>query len=300
MPYRNIFKKKINKLCSRSFDDKLFRDKKSNDALSRYGFVVFNKVIPDDVILGLRELYNQIRQSKDFEHTDFFINSVSFNSKEIRQQTYEQVNLAVKSYVGEILNIDRLRFPISVGYCINPAHSVSGSRPHQDPSLVDETTGNSLVLWISLSDTEVTNGCLHVIPRSHLFGNHFRSNYHMKWNFEPFIDVINEHMVPVPTRAGDVIVFDPALIHGSTVNKTNADRLAIQISTVPSDKELVTVVEENTLFKDFAVLYKIDEGYFTEEHVSKIPSQRYPVLNKKEIDYYYTKQSFLELLNNSK
>lgn len=300
MHLKNLFKRKIDTLISRSFNDKLFKDIKAGKELSHNGFVLFKKVLPEETVTSLNELYNAIKQLKDFEQTDYFVNSVSFKSKEIRQQTYDKVTQSVKKYIGNILNIDLLRFPISVGYCINPANSVSGSRPHQDPSLVDETSGNSLVIWISLGDTDVNNGCLHVIPKSHLFGNQFRSNFHMKWNFEPFIDIISEHMVPVPTQAGDVIIFDPALIHGSTINKSNSDRLAIQMSTVPADRELINVVEQNTMLQDFAVLHKIDESYFTEEHVSKIPSQKFPILSKKKIDYYYTKGSFLDLLTLSK
>jgi len=203
--------------------------------------------------------------------------------------------------LNKFLETEKVRFPISVGYCINPANSTTGSRPHQDPNLVDETKGYSLVLWVSLCDTNVQNGCLHVLPGSHLWGNHIRSNFHVRWKFEEFLDdILWKNMSPVPTQSGDIICFDPALIHGSTPNKTNQERLGIQISLIPKQEELVSVIEEKGLLSPVAKYYNIDETYFTDEDVYRHPSEKFPVIKKEKINYYYTRNDILNMVDEYK
>lgn len=280
----------------KDFKYNFFINNSYQSILASEGYVVINNIFPKNVICELTENYYKIKKLKDFKPTNYFINSVSFNSSEIRSQIYHAVNDMVKPYLANILKIQEIRFPISVGYCINPANSISGSRMHQDPSLVDETIGNSLVVWISLCDMDTKNGCFHAIPKSHLFGNTYRSNFNMKWAFESYIDIIDHYKIPIPTKAGDVVIFDPALIHGSSINTSNSDRIAIQMSAIPLEMKLINAVEHKTIFGKYAILYEIDEDYFTQEHVSKIPSQKYPIIDKKKINYYYTKSSFLNLL----
>jgi hypothetical protein len=65
-------------------------------------------------------------------------------------------------------------------------------------------------------------------------------------------------------------------------NRTNEERLAIQISTIPKDQNLITVIEERKGIFDYAKSFNIDEDYFTEENVCNSPSDKYPVIKEEE------------------
>lgn len=294
---RQFFSSKGNPLINREFDSTLFIHQDLNTNLTRKGYVLVKNVLPSNIVDELLAQYQHITGFEDHQSTDYFINSVSFYSSEIRHFTYRSTYKILSEYLKNILNFSKLRIPISIGFCINPAYSKSGSRMHQDPSLIDETLGNSLVIWISLCDMDKNNGCLHVLPGSHLFGNSYRSNFHIKWLFEPYMDIINENAIPIPTKAGDIIIFDPALIHGSTANTTDKDRLAIQISAIPKNLELINVIEKNSFWRKYFLFYNIDESYFTEEHVSQIPSTKYPILYRRRMNIGMDRIKFANLIN---
>lgn len=59
------------------------------------------------------------------------------------------------------------------------------------------------------------DGCFAVIPGSH------KSNFPRPWGTHPDE---NPPLQPVPSRAGDAIIFTEALTHGSTVNVSNRPR----------------------------------------------------------------------------
>lgn len=68
---------------------------------------------------------------------------------------------------------------------------------------------------IPLIDCGAEDGCFAVIPGSH------KSAFPKPWGNHPDE---NPPLVPVPTRAGDVIVFTEALTHGSLVNRSGRPR----------------------------------------------------------------------------
>jgi phytanoyl-CoA hydroxylase len=58
-----------------------------------------------------------------------------------------------------------------------------------------------------LDDSTPENGCLHVLPGSHAWGLSAREIAQRGWEFEGW--------VPVPAKAGDVLLHDTRLVHGS-------------------------------------------------------------------------------------
>jgi len=253
-----------------------------------------------EIELLLNVFYN-IRAHPEYPKFGAFTNSVSFKSNVIRNYTREEVTKIIQPKLKSFINDNALRFPISVGYCINPANSISGSRAHQDPNLVDESIAYSLVFWIPLMDMNIENGTLQVVEGSHLWGNHIRSNFHVKWQFEPFLDtIIKDNLQPINVKAGDIICFDAALIHSSAINQTNKDRIAIQISTIPKSQNLVTVVQSKSMLFPIANYINIDEEYFTKESVWNKPSENYEIIKTERINYYYTKRSLEAIINEYK
>ena len=64
-----------------------------------------------------------------------------------------------------------------------------------------------------LEDTNSENGCTHVVPGSHLLGEYSDRSY--------------QNPMPVPGRAGDLLIWDARLWHGSKKNNTDNTRWCI-------------------------------------------------------------------------
>jgi phytanoyl-CoA hydroxylase len=95
---------------------------------------------------------------------------------------------------------------------------------HQDNNYTqhDPAVG-SINIWVALVDMTPQNGCLEVVPRSHLGGQLASTDAgdgHRKLDVDP------KTLFPVRMRAGDAIAFTRWTVHGSGKNTTDEPRVA--------------------------------------------------------------------------
>lgn len=98
---------------------------------------------------------------------------------------------------------------------------------HQDWSCCWRAHTDELVTcFVYLHDADKTNGCLQVVPGSHLGKplHPFRGGGHFE--VDP-ASVPKDKIQPVPLRAGDMICFDSYLLHYSDLNRSRVPRMAI-------------------------------------------------------------------------
>jgi len=98
---------------------------------------------------------------------------------------------------------------------------------HQDWSCCWRAHTDELVTcFVYLDDADETNGCLQVVPGSHLGKptHPFKAGGHFE--VDPAC-VSQDQVVPVPLRAGDMICFDSYLLHHSDLNRSLDPRMAI-------------------------------------------------------------------------
>lgn len=97
---------------------------------------------------------------------------------------------------------------------------------HQDNNYTkhDPATG-SINIWVALVDMTPENGCLQVIPRSHLKGQ-WTSRNSDDGDTHQQIDVDPIDCFPLRMRAGDAVAFTRWTVHGSGPNHTDEPRVA--------------------------------------------------------------------------
>lgn len=109
--------------------------------------------------------------------------------------------------------------------------------PHQDWNIVDETEFRSFNVWVPLVDVTAENGAVFILEKSHLLMPTFRGP-----NFpNPMGKIMPEVwklMVPLEMKAGEALVYDHRLVHGSPRNETETDRLACVFGIKPKDAEM--------------------------------------------------------------
>ena len=109
---------------------------------------------------------------------------------------------------------------------------------HQDWSVVDESKFYSATVWVPTVDTTEENGALRVLPGSHLFFDHYRSN-NIPVGYRGCEQLLWDNMVTVPMKAGQAFVLNHAVIHASSPNRTDRERLAVAYGLVPKDAPLM-------------------------------------------------------------
>jgi phytanoyl-CoA hydroxylase len=87
-------------------------------------------------------------------------------------------------------------------------------------------TDQLVTCFIYLDDADATNGCLQVIPGSHQGKPILPFKPGSRFEVDPG-SVPSEKAIPVPLKAGEMIYFDPYLLHYSDLNRGRVPRRAI-------------------------------------------------------------------------
>ncbi len=106
-----------------------------------------------------------------------------------------------------------------------------GQAWHQDECFIPTRDRSLCAAWIAIDDATLENGCLRVIPGSHLAGALYPSREHSRVDeFDPApeshgFDERNE--IAVEMRAGSVLFFNGYLLHRSRKNTSDRYRRAL-------------------------------------------------------------------------
>ena len=108
---------------------------------------------------------------------------------------------------------------------------------HQDLAFYDHQDGRYVDVLVHLDDTSHANGEIRFIDGSHKLGplKHITSFVNDKGEKEactphlPWTQFRLEDTVPVPAKAGDIVVFNIYTVHGSHMNTTNEMRRLVRV-----------------------------------------------------------------------
>ena len=115
-------------------------------------------------------------------------------------------------------------------YNIHPRLPGGQTSPHQDAGYYLPDGDGTLIVacLIPLVDTTLENGCLWIAPRRHKSGvfQHVQGEGGLNISLE---DVPQSDRIPMPTKAGSMIMFSNMLPHGSLVNCTDTIRWSMDL-----------------------------------------------------------------------
>jgi ectoine hydroxylase-related dioxygenase (phytanoyl-CoA dioxygenase family) len=98
---------------------------------------------------------------------------------------------------------------------------------HQDWNCCWRAHTDELVTcFIYLDAADETNGCLQVVPASHAGKPIYPFRAGSRFEIDPEAVPVDK-ITPVPLDAGDMICFDPYLLHYSDLNRSTSTRMAI-------------------------------------------------------------------------
>lgn len=98
---------------------------------------------------------------------------------------------------------------------------------HQDHAYFNLPLNTKVAgVWIALGDVNPSNGCMHVIKGGHLEGPH--AHFMLRdWQICD-TDILGRKSTALLMKAGDLLIFDAKLPHGTPVNNTEEFRWALQ------------------------------------------------------------------------
>ena len=108
---------------------------------------------------------------------------------------------------------------------------------HQDNFYFGTTSDQIVSCAIYFDDTDRENGCLRVIPKSHLhkeIATHNKNPY----GYGHWTQIDESHAIDVAVPAGTVVFFSSNLLHGTYENKSERSRYSTAWHYIPADLSL--------------------------------------------------------------
>lgn len=197
-------------------------------AFRRDGYVVVDLLSKSDV-RQLRERFDQLYQGRRSDVCD--------RSNESRDLAYrERIHRLITDAVGPAVDafLDDHRV-VSTGTLVKWAGPNSQMPAHQDWTMVDEERHRSLSLWVPLCDVDPRNGALAVLPGSHQVLSGMRPNPGRPPSLpDPVAGVEPGDLCSIDLRAGQCLIFDHGVLHGSPPSQVSAPRTALVLAATPA------------------------------------------------------------------
>lgn len=184
-----------------------------------YGFAKI-KLLSEEQIELLLNIYNKYFLNKQVSH----FTSTNFIPEKLERYSISKDILATitDSIHKNLTNIKLW----NAAFLIKPTGNNTEFNLHQDWTFVDEEHFYSGNIWMPLQDTNEENGTLYVIPKTHFAQiKTFRAQTIHELFFEKE-HILKPFCIPLKIKKGEALIFQHSLIHYSSANKSNSNRIA--------------------------------------------------------------------------
>jgi ectoine hydroxylase-related dioxygenase (phytanoyl-CoA dioxygenase family) len=191
------------------------------------GYTILKKILPNNKIKDLRALIQNALvncASSIGCQTPDYLSAVSRWAHPspvttvIPKDILKILLSAATSIMGTKLLLKKLNIICKNKYC-------SGSVPYHQDITYSPYDPYKFSAWLALDDVSASQGALEVIPRSHL--NPLTSAVDFWSPTYQAQDSFKQKAVKVLLKAGDLVLFDARLWHGSNENQDLSDRYAL-------------------------------------------------------------------------
>jgi hypothetical protein len=238
----------------------LFRDKRVQERFEADGCAV----IP---FLGRHQVDELLDFYRSLDHGEIS-DSLYVSSNTARGAAFVRaVRDRIQQVVAEPLreNFDDCRV-ITGSFLVKKPNPKNRILPHQDWTTVDDERYACASVWTALTDIGRDKGPLGTIDGSHRF---FRqvlcspsAHSYRKLPYAQHLAALFPYLRFHPVKAGEAVVFDSRVIHGSLPNTTSELRMAASVGIVPREAALYHhYLLPGTGLSKFET-YEVDEDFF--------------------------------------
>jgi hypothetical protein len=202
------------------------------EAIQGAGYTIAGK-LDAKTLQNLKELYQSLHNFQSPRGGMFY--SVYSRDLAYRKKVHEGIAKILQPiYEGLFTNYKS----ILNSYIVKVSGPESEFSLHQDSTSLDEINYSCLSVWIPLQDTDISNGCMCVVPHSHKMFSPYRG-VSFPQPFDSISDSVRKYLQPVEVKAGEILLFDNRLVHNSVVNSSGIDRVVVMSGIFPEDAKII-------------------------------------------------------------
>lgn len=207
--------------------EQFFAEENMNVAYKRDGYIT-TSLCNSEMLYQLQELYKNFDQNID---SPFYCSNWN---------AVPEVRIKENLCICNILSTELKKLMpdyemLYSSFITKKFHLSEKIHPHVDWQFVEEPNQIAFNVWMPFVKTNRINGGLWVVPGSHKWTNEKRGpNIEIQISTEMLKDKKD-----IPLRAGEAIIYDTRLIHGSFANRWPFKRIALANIMVPCNKIII-------------------------------------------------------------
>ena len=203
------------------------------------GYLV-TPLLSADQLKRLKSIYDKHHNLKSERGGMFY--SLYSSDFAYRQKVHNEIQQVLKPTLDQHLQ----NYKVVVNtFVVKASGPQSEFYVHQDTTALDEDKYTAISWWIPLQDTDLSNGALCIVEKTHWFFSPLRS-VSFPFAFHKIIDTIRSYLKPLIMRKGEVLIFDPRIVHNSLPNLSGKDRVVIVCGIFPEEAEFITCWKDPT------------------------------------------------------
>lgn len=225
------------------------------------GYVVLDLLAPETVE-QLKAIY---ANHTGLHHGTSFVSTNLLDEKTVRFEIAEAIKQVIQNPLSRFFVNTKFWAPALM---IKPPGEATEFKLHQDWTFVDEEQFYSGNVWVPLSDTDVNNGTICVIPQSHYRFIKTLRAHTIHEIFRNRETVIKDLCIPVNLKAGQAIVFQHSAVHYSPPNLSDSNRVAVSCGF---NSENATLITYHKTSDDKVEVYAVPDNFvFNYENLSQL------------------------------
>jgi hypothetical protein len=229
----------------------LLRDSEAEARLSERGVTAIPLLDPDDVE-ALRALYQRLhpRAGLGFD-TDF-----AYLAPDHKREVARGIREVVAPRLADVLHPFRV---FNLTFVVKWPGGGSELPVHCDWAYVDERRHRCATVWVPLGDTSPhsRNGPLGVLPRSHRLPQVPRGANSVPW-YAGYREQLGSHLEFQSVGAGDALLFDCRILHGSAATESDLPRIAVAAMVTGAEVPLRYHHQADDTWE----VFEIDDDFF--------------------------------------
>ncbi len=273
----------------------IIKDETIKDIIHKDGYTIIGNIGKSDID-SLLKLFNQTHKL-NYENGGTFYSLFS-KDKDYRLKIHNDINEILVSMYNKYFKNYKV---IINSFIVKLPGPNSNFALHQDSSGLDEYQFSPLSLWIPLQKTNLENGTLCIIPKSHGLYHPYRG-LSITPSFAKYESLLKKYLVPLNFEAGDILVFDNRLIHFSPLNNTKQPRIVSLSGLFPENAEIQVCYKDEKSINSPIEIYKQEDDFVRTNTTFLEGNTERPIVGKKIREIHKTLEpitmyDFLEWAN---
>jgi ectoine hydroxylase-related dioxygenase (phytanoyl-CoA dioxygenase family) len=234
----------------------IFKSQEHQSHFDKYGYVVIDANLAGEI----DKMEAFIGPYLANLSTDFYYSLIANDleeNKRIRGKIRNGLQLFYDTFLLDYKSLNE-------SFLVKPANTSDELLLHQDWCYTHEERFQSLTLWMPLCDVNENNGALFFLPGSHKWFNNLRSSSFATARISSS-DLPTGELQQVNLRKGQLLLFHPAIFHGSFPNNSSHPRTVVTSVILSEDADYIyfqaVVNDQEKNVKTF----KLDEDSFLRE-----------------------------------